>query len=173
MQKGGRSKQVALAALAAGALIVGGGCSKLRSSLNKSETVTLSDLQAQVATLQQQVADLQAAVGQTTPVEPVDAPLQAGRSRTGDLTDQNRQTSTASVSGAGNRLAKGARAMVTANILNVRESARAESTKVGALKKGTMVNVIAVEGDWAKITFNDPRTPVSGWVKAEFLQQEE
>ncbi len=174
MRNGGRSKKVALAALAAGALVVGGGCGKLTSSLDKKDTVTLADLQAQVATLQAQVDDLRAQVGQDSAAEPVDGPsavIKGGRA--GDLTDSGRgSTRTADQSGA-SRLAKGARAMVTADILNIRDSARVEANKVGSLQRGTMVEVLAVDGDWAKIRFSGNRTTVTGWVNTSYLRQEE
>lgn len=172
MRKGGRSKNLVLAALAAGALLGGGGCSKLQSSLNKNETLTLGDLQAQVETLRQQVAELQVAAGQSRVVEPVDVP--AAVERTGDLTDQNRRSSPGRADlSASNRFAKGARATVTASILNVRETAGADAGKVGTLKKGALVEVIAVDGEWAKIHFSDSRNDVTGWVSTNYLQREE
>lgn len=152
----GRSTVVRLAALLAlGAMVAAGGCSKLQSSLDKRETVTLGDMATRVATLEQQVTDLQAAATQQVGAEPMDPAAGMGPRE------------------ASQRIAKGARATVRASFLNVREAPRTDAVKVGTLQQGAMVQVTDVEGDWVKIRVKHKDQTVSGWVAQEFLQRED
>ncbi len=166
MRKGGRSVLWVVAALAAGALAVGG-CSKLQTSLDKKDTVTLGDLAARVAALEQQVADLQAASGGQTARDQVEASSDGSLSL--DATGE-----TQGAVPANQKLAKGARAVVTAGgFLNVRQEPSRTAEKVATLREGATVQVIALEGDWAKVRFNDHGRTIQGWVFSQYLERQE
>lgn len=158
MARGGRSRVVALALLTAGAVAAAGGCSKLQASLDRRDTVTLGDVAARVAALEQRVADLESGNSLQQTQAGVGAPNEAQAE--GPRLDAN-------------RIAQGSQAVVTAKILNVRAQPDAKSAKVGQLREGTVVQVTAVEGDWAKIQFGRGDAGVAGWVSGQFIRRQE
>lgn len=158
MVSGGRSRAVALALLTAGAVAAAGGCSKLQASLDRRDTVTLGDVAARVAALEQRVADLES--GQSLQTQgPTGSPNEAQQAQAPRLD--------------ANRIAQGTQAVVTAKILNVRAQPDTKSTRVGQLREGAVVQVTAVEGDWAKIQFGRGEGGVAGWVSTQFIQRQE
>lgn len=163
MTDGGRSRVVLASLLAAGALLVAGGCSKLTASLDKQDMVTLGDLAARVSALEQQVQDLQAGVFQETNGQAVAEPSEAG---------QDAATNPQKVDAS--RPNTGTRAVVTASpVLNVRAQPDPKAEKIGALAEGAIVQVVAVEGDWAKVKFTFKDRLIQGWVANQFLDQQE
>jgi len=56
---------------------------------------------------------------------------------------------------------------VTARALNIRAGPTSQSQPVGALPRGTAVEVSGREGNWAEVTAGD----VSGWAFARYLSQ--
>lgn len=137
----------------AGSLVAVSGCSKLKTSLDKRDTVSLADLQAKVANLEQQVADLQTSMAQLTEAQP-----------------DTRATQGASQGGA---VAQGTRAVVTASYLNVRSEPNSSAEKVAVLKEGSVVQVMAEEGNWAKVTLQANGQKINGWVSKDFIRKEE
>lgn len=60
----------------------------------------------------------------------------------------------------------GTMAVVTADVLNVRQAPSADSERVGVLMRGARVQVEKVEGDWTQINFNNT---LRGWVASQYL----
>ena len=50
------------------------------------------------------------------------------------------------------------------SVLNIRSSASKDSTKVGAIPNGALVNVSQVSGSWGKTTYNG----VTGWISLDY-----
>lgn len=154
MRGGGRLATVIVAILVGGMLVLAGGCAKLKSSMDKRETVTVGGLAAKVDALEQAVADLQFSVAQ------VSSPR--------DVSDLTRSVS----AGTKGRFAVGSSAVVTAKFLNVRQDPRTDALRVGVLKNDAVVQILDVQGDWARIATASGEK-VSGWVAHEFLKPAE
>lgn len=60
-------------------------------------------------------------------------------------------------------------ATVMADYLNVRSAPSEEASRIGVLKQNAEVQVLATEGEWAKVNFKDI---LVGWVSMEFLKQQ-
>lgn len=165
MSKGGRSRRAAAALLAVGALLVVGGCSRLQASLDKQDTVTLGDLAARMSALEQQVQDLQAGMIQEIDGQVAGDPTEVGQEASREATSPQRIEA--------NKPNKDMRALVTASFLNVRAQPDTKATKVGALAEGAVVQVLAVEGDWAKVRYTFKDQAVTGWVSSQFLEPQE
>ncbi|MDI3270049.1 MAG: SH3 domain-containing protein [Bacillota bacterium] len=60
----------------------------------------------------------------------------------------------------------GTLAVVTADVLNVRQAPSADSERVGVLMRGARVQVEKVEGDWTQVNFNNT---LRGWVASQYL----
>ncbi len=164
MAAGGRTGRAIVLGLAGGALVLTAGCSRLQSTFERKDSVTLGDLATRVAALEQQVADLQAATAGQTPVEgQVDQ--QAGAALGG-------QSEAAAVRPQDAMLAEGSRAVVTASFLNVRRSPDQESERVGVLKEGAAVTVVSREGDWVRIRAKNGDQTIAGWVMGRYLASE-
>lgn len=148
--------RVLAVAAVTGSLVVASGCSKLKTSLEKQDTVTVADLQAKVQTLEQQVADLHTSMAQLTEAQPVDS----GAAGTG-------------LSAGTNPGFQAARAVVTASYLNVRNEPNAESQKVAVLREGSVVQVMAEEGNWAKVSVTHEGNKIKGWVSKEFIRKQD
>lgn len=133
--------------LAMGLVVLVGGCSKLQSSLDRRDTVTLGDVADRMAALEQRVADLETEAILRDTQGPA-LPGEIGR---------------LDVRQAGS----GDQAIVTAKFLNIRRDPDVQSLHIGTLREGTVVEVIEVAGDWSKVWFSD----VTGWVSNEFLER--
>lgn len=133
------------------ATVAAAGCSKLQASLDKQETVTLGDVAARVAALEQRVADLEA----------------GGMART-EAGGESQQAAAPA-----QQLAAGDRAVVTTSVLNVRQEPDIQATRVGQLKEGAVVQVLAVQGDWAKVRFGREGNALTGWVARQFIERQE
>ncbi|MBX6377811.1 MAG: SH3 domain-containing protein [Clostridia bacterium] len=167
----------------AAALALGAGCSRLQADVGGD--LTLAD---RVTALEQQVAELQLATGAGA----------AGSSGSGATMGTNGaakgagspETSgygsapggaagtaggAAAPTAAGGMTAPTAaggttRAVVSADILNVRAEPRPDAVRTNVLKRGALVEVVAVKGDWARIHFQNDRYDFTGWVKNEYLR---
>lgn len=163
MAAGGRRGRAIVLGLAGGALVLTAGCSRLQSTFERKDSVTLGDLATRVAALEQQVADLQAAAGQA----PVEGQVgqQAGAAAAG-------QSEAAAARPQDALLAEGSRAVVTASFLNVRRSPDQESERVGVLKEGAAVTVVSREGEWVRIRSKSGDQTINGWVMSRYLASE-
>lgn len=162
MRKDGRSRRAAAALLTMGALLAAGGCSKLQASLDKRDTVTLGDLAARVSALEQRIQDVEAGTAREANGQVASEPFQAGQ----DASNTGRSEANKPTNG-------GTRAVVRAGILNVRAQPSTQAQQVGQLAQGAIVQVLAVEGDWAKVKVTDKNRTVTGWVANQFLEQQE
>lgn len=163
MAKGGRSRKVAAVLLGLGALAASGGCSKLQASLDRQQTVTLGDVAARVSALEQRVADLEAS-----------SMAQSGKAGAG--------VAEASGAAAGqpqaqrvdaHQFSAGDRAVVSTSFLNVRAQPDLKASKIGTLKEGAVVQVLAVQGDWAKVRYGKGDAGLTGWVARQFIERQE
>ena len=53
--------------------------------------------------------------------------------------------------------------------INVRADASTDSSKIGTLVKGDVVDLLAIEGDWCKVNYKDQ----IAYVKAEYVERVE
>ncbi|MBX5465792.1 MAG: SH3 domain-containing protein [Clostridia bacterium] len=157
-----RPRRAAALALLAGLALVLAACGGGGSA--SSDRATLDQLAQRVTHLEQQVADLEAAVVASAP-----APA-AG------VTSGQSSTQTGSQGGSGGGASSGAgsvaqQATVTTDYLNVRADPDQNSTQIGQLRKGTVVDVLSQKNGWAHVVLKQGSTVVvDGWVSSEYLE---
>ncbi|MDI3297742.1 MAG: SH3 domain-containing protein [Bacillota bacterium] len=152
-----RARPAAVAVAAALALALAG-CGGGGSASN--DRATLDQLAQRVTHLEQQVADLEAAVVASAP-----APA------AGDTSGQSGSQSGAQAGSSGSGTAAAQQATVTTDFLNVRADPDQNSTQIGQLRKGTVVEVLGQKNGWSHVVLKQGgNVVVDGWVSSEYLE---
>ncbi|MBX6350632.1 MAG: SH3 domain-containing protein [Clostridia bacterium] len=141
MERAARRRLLALFAGVVAALVLASGCGSIFTSTTDTG-VTLDTLAQRVDQLEAEVANLESQVAAM------------GASGLGSEA-QATQGGAATV------------AVVTADVLNVRQEPDVNSQRIGVLMKGARVTVEKVEGDWSEINFNNT---LDGWVASQYLE---
>lgn len=131
-----------IAVLAGCLMAAAAGCGQLFSAqgpASQGQATSVQSLAQRVTQLEATVSELQAAVS--------------------GLTGQGSTAAATSSEGGG------AKAMVTASYLNVRQAPDVNSMRVGVLKQDTVVSVETQSGDWSQVKYG----PVTGWVESKWL----
>lgn len=183
MTSGGRFRGMVLVLVTAGLVAAAAGCSRPEASTDQQGKAGLGDLANRVAALEQRVSDLERG---NAPKETQAAPG-SGQESAGPQPGAAGSAGTPGATGAqpgtagtepqagraeAGQVAKPAQATVTAEVLNVRERPDGAAARIGTLRKGTVVEVLDVRGDWAKVHYGHEDVGLTGWVTQRFLKRQ-
>ncbi|MDI3316113.1 MAG: SH3 domain-containing protein [Bacillota bacterium] len=153
--RAGAARRGAPVAVLAGLALLLAGCGGGGSASNQQATV--DQLAQRVTHLEQQVADLEAAVVASAPAPGSDTSGTGGSQATGSQSSSGRSAAM--------------EATVTTDYLNVRSDPDENATRVGQLRKGTVVEVLGQKNGWSHVVLQQGSTVVvDGWVTSEYLE---